>query len=296
MCADISHEIKHKKPKIMILFLILFFFCFQSACFGFNKVDQEQVKMIKAELIKQFPSQKAWLETQFEQERVAAAYATHWQRAMQILKDKNLSTQSLDLLMVAYKQEAVLELWGRNANDQPYQLLKSYPFCTNSGQLGPKRCEGDRQIPEGFYQISAFNPKSRFHLSLRVNYPNEADLKQACPNRPGSDIMVHGGCSSIGCIAITDDLIKEVYLLALHAHQQKSKLNLYIFPSRFDESFMQNQSKLADSLSTDWMSRESLIAFWHTLKIAKDQFEQKHFPILYHINSKGDYEILNEKK
>jgi murein L,D-transpeptidase YafK len=295
MYHEIIPSISYQLHKIILVF-IFFFTPFHHACFGFNEVDQAQVKMIKAELIKQFPTQKEWLEAQFAHERVAAAYATHWHRAMQLLTAKNLSPQNLDLLMVAYKQEAVLELWGRQGNDQPYQLLKSYPFCTNSGQLGPKRCEGDRQIPEGFYQISAFNPKSRFHLSLRVSYPNPSDLKHACPNKPGSDIMVHGGCSSIGCIAITDDLIKEVYLLALYAQTQKSKLNLYIFPSRFDEAFMQNQQVIAQSLSTDWISSEALIAFWQTLKTAHDQFSANHLPIIYRVNAKGDYEITQQKK
>ncbi|MDX2065405.1 MAG: L,D-transpeptidase family protein [Fimbriimonadaceae bacterium] len=129
----------------------------------------------------------------------------------------------------AFKRERELETWIGNA---PTKLvrLRTDTIAGLSGELGPKRREGDRQVPEGVYVVDRFNPKSRFHLSLGINYPNASDRVFADADRPGSDIFIHGGTASIGCLAMTDPVIESLYTLARGA---KSPVTVHLFPCRF---------------------------------------------------------------
>jgi murein L,D-transpeptidase YafK len=139
-----------------------------------------------------------------------------------------------EIYLRALKQERELEVWG-GAPGKPLTLIKTYPFCAASGDLGPKRRQGDLQVPEGFYEVSSFNPWSDFHLSMKVSYPNASDRVLSDADHPGGLIYLHGGCASIGCIAITDPAIEEVYLLANDSKVRP--IHFDIFPSRnSDES------------------------------------------------------------
>jgi murein L,D-transpeptidase YafK len=112
--------------------------------------------------------------------------------------------------------------------------VKDYPVLAASGVLGPKLREGDRQVPEGIYRVPALNPRSRFHLSIRLDYPNEFDLAQALRDgrsEPGSDIFIHGGAASIGCLAMGDEIIEELFLLARDTGL--AKLSVIIVPTDF---------------------------------------------------------------
>lgn len=171
-------------------------------------------------------------------ERVKAAYQEKEKYLSERLAQFNLSFQSGFYLFIrAYKQEQELEVWIKKIEGQYWQLLTIYPFSAFSGELGPKRKEGDRQIPEGFYYITHFNPQSKFHLSLRLNYPNEYDLIWADKEQPGSDIYIHGGEQTVGCIPITDDKIKELYILAWEAQKNgQPKIEVHIFPTRMTEN------------------------------------------------------------
>jgi hypothetical protein len=118
--------------------------------------------------------------------------------------------------LVGLKREKRLEVHGASA-DGGWKLLASYPILAASGGPGPKLREGDGQVPEGFYRISLLNPNSRFHVSLRVDYPSEEDREHGRRDgreRLGGDIMIHGGRVSVGCLAIGDPAIEEVFLLA----------------------------------------------------------------------------------
>ena len=119
----------------------------------------------------------------------------------------------------AFKSEKILELYVLDTTNK-YILFQTYPICAASGVLGAKRREGDTQVPEGVYHINRFNPKSDFHLSLGLDYPNASDLRFCDAAKPGGDIFIHGGCASIGCLAMTDDAIKEIYLLAQAAKEK----------------------------------------------------------------------------
>jgi murein L,D-transpeptidase YafK len=127
--------------------------------------------------------------------------------------------------LVAFKEEKLVEVWG--ADDKgPYKRLAVYPVLAASGVSGPKRQEGDRQVPEGFYRISALNPASQFHLSLRVNYPNAEDIahRTVPQGSMGGDIYVHGGAASIGCLALGDPAIEEVFCLVVRANPAERRI------------------------------------------------------------------------
>jgi L,D-transpeptidase catalytic domain len=121
------------------------------------------------------------------------------------------------LTLLAFKAEKRLELYASEDDENPRFVL-TYPILASSGTSGPKLREGDRQVPEGFYRIELLNPNSRYHLSLRVNYPNSEDIERARQDgRPlanlGGDIMIHGGAASAGCLAIGDPAIEELFCL-----------------------------------------------------------------------------------
>jgi hypothetical protein len=121
------------------------------------------------------------------------------------------------LTLVGLKQEQVLEVWVSRDSKAPMQWLKTYPIQAASGQLGPKLRQGDGQVPEGLYKIESLNPNSRFHLSLRVNYPNEFDREKGRADgraNLGSDIMIHGDAVSIGCLAMGDSAAEDLFVLA----------------------------------------------------------------------------------
>ena len=137
-----------------------------------------------------------------------------------------------EIFLRAMKREGELELWARNGTGEFFRLVQRLPILAASGGPGPKRREGDRQVPEGFYEVDRFNPLSDFHLSLGLNYPNASDRILGDPVSPGFDIFIHGGNVSIGCLALGDDGIEEIYLAALDSRVRPIRVQL--FPARMD--------------------------------------------------------------
>ena len=175
-------------------------------------------------------------------------------------------TRTSPILVRIYKKESELELWKQTASGR-YALLKSYPICRWSGQLGPKKTEGDRQVPEGFYSVgpSQLNPNSRYYLSFDVGYPNNYDRQF---NRAGGDIMVHGSCSSRGCFAMTDDEIAEIYAVAREAlGAGQGSFQIQSLPFRMTA---ENFAKVR---------RSPNLAFWQNLKEGTDNFEVTKQPV-----------------
>ncbi|HET9532720.1 MAG TPA: L,D-transpeptidase family protein, partial [Blastocatellia bacterium] len=149
-----------------------------------------------------------------------------------------------------------------------FQMVKQYAFCASSGGLGPKRRQGDGQIPEGFYHIDRFNPVSNFHLSLGINYPNRSDRILGGAGRMGGDIFIHGGCATIGCVPITDDGIKELYIVAVAARSYgQSAIPVHIFPTKLDSAGMKR-------LERKFNGEARLLDFWLNLKLGFDFFER----------------------
>ncbi|MDE0576733.1 MAG: murein L,D-transpeptidase [Opitutales bacterium] len=163
-----------------------------------------------------------------------------------------------------FKEERELEVWLRKG--KKYNLFRTYPIAAMSGQLGPKLLEGDRQAPEGFYYVSAsrMNPNSRFHLSMNLGYPNHYDRVHG---RTGSALMIHGGSASIGCFAMTDPKIEEIYAMSDAALRNgQTFFRVHCFPFRMSEA---NMKKYAQS---KWDS------FWANLKAGYDFFESSNLP------------------
>ncbi|MBV9077984.1 MAG: murein L,D-transpeptidase [Methylobacteriaceae bacterium] len=169
-------------------------------------------------------------------------------------------TKSDPILVRLYKKESELEIWKRGV-DGKYAVLKSYPICRWSGQLGPKRKEGDRQAPEGFYTVTPgqMNPNSAYYLSFDTGYPNAYDRAHG---GTGSQLMVHGSCSSRGCYAMTDEGIAEVYALAREAFSGGQRgFQLQAYPFRMT----------AENLAR--YRHDPNMTFWKNLKEGSDHFE-----------------------
>lgn len=198
-------------------------------------------------------------------DRVAEARIEKEEKLNSLLDAQGLSTDSLNLYIQAFKEEEELEVWGKNKGEKKYRLIVNYPFCTSSGELGPKRKEGDMQIPEGVYSIDRFNPKSNFHLSLGLNYPNQSDLIHSDQTAPGSDIFIHGGCSSVGCISITDDSIKELYLLAAMTRSIQNKVRVDIYPFRFFPKWQEKMDRAYKHHFGFWISLANIYSYFNTL-------------------------------
>ncbi len=171
-----------------------------------------------------------------------------------------------------FKEESLLEVWIRSGTE--YQHLKDYAICAYSGYLGPKLKEGDMQSPEGFYKVKKhqLNPNSKFHLSFNLGYPNKYDRAH---NRTGSFLMVHGNCISIGCYAMTDDKIEEIYALVENALQKGQKyVQVHAYPFRMSRETMALYS------DNEWYD------FWVNLKEGYDYFEAEKLPPLVKVENK----------
>ena len=163
-----------------------------------------------------------------------------------------------------FKEEKELELWIDDGKQ--FKHFKTWPICKYSGTLGPKLKEGDGQAPEGFYFVprSRMNPRSRLHLSFNLGYPNAYDRAR---KRTGSALMVHGNCVSIGCYAMTDARIEEIYSLCDAALQNGQRFfRVHCFPFRMTEANMKRHEK------SKWISE------WKNLKIGYDWFEKTKRP------------------
>ena len=163
-----------------------------------------------------------------------------------------------------FKKESILEVWIRSKTE--YKHLKDYPVCAYSGYLGPKLKEGDRQSPEGFYRVNKhhLNPNSKFHLSFNLGYPNAYDSSYG---RTGSFLMVHGNCVSIGCYAMTDEKIEEIYALVEKALENGQKyVDVHAYPFRMTEENM------------DLYEGNTWYDFWTNLKEGYDYFEAEKRP------------------
>jgi murein L,D-transpeptidase YafK len=175
---------------------------------------------------------------------------------------KNMDKDS-PILVRIFKEEAEMEIWKKNRLGE-FALLKTYPICRWSGDLGPKVKEGDRQAPEGFYTITPgqMNPNSNYYLAFNTGYPNAFDRAW---NRTGSELMVHGDCSSRGCYAMTDEQMREIYALARESFfgGQKS-FQLEAFPFRMTAM---NMAKHRNNPN---------FAFWKMIKEGYDHFEATH--------------------
>lgn len=199
---------------------------------------------------------------------------------------KGLEWPARFMFIRAFKHEKQLEVWVKNDFTEAFQLFKIYKVCATSGTFGPKRKEGDKQIPEGFYYINEFKPNSNYHLALGLNYPNASDVILSDQVKPGGDIYIHGNCVTIGCLPLTDSLIEQVYYLSTVVKEQgQDFIPVHIYPYRFD------YPKAVEQFQQRTKNRQELLRFISPLKDAYDFFEDTHQLPAVLITTKGDYLI-----
>lgn len=227
--------------------------------------------------------QLSFKENQLKQIRVKTAYDEKETTVKQYFTEKKITFEGFQLFLRALKKEQQLEVWVKARDKQEFVLLHTYDFCTTSGTLGPKRKEGDLQIPEGVYHINHFNPQSNFYLSLGLNYPNASDKILSHKTKPGGSIYIHGNCVTIGCIPITDDKIKELYVLAVEARNQgQEKIPVHVFPTRLNKGAV-------ELLVTEVNADEKVTDFWKNLELVYQDFESTRKLKTVKVNKSGAY-------
>jgi murein L,D-transpeptidase YafK len=228
------------------------------------------VAVIASELVASYPV--------LAMDREAQARALALPRLRSRFREAGLTYPPRSVFLRVYKFERILELWARNEDDSPFRLVHAYPILAASGRAGPKLREGDEQVPEGVYRVVFFNPQSLYYLSLRLNYPNSSDLVRADRQHPGSDIYIHGNSVSIGCVAIGDEGISEVYTAA---HDASDPIMVFLFPAKFTT---ENVAQLT-------AGQPEFTGFWQQLA-AIDQFisTRQRLPTI-RVTPQGDYEL-----
>lgn len=198
-----------------------------------------------------------------DSKRASGVRATLWPKLQAEMNDGGFDSKTRIYLRI-FKQTDEFEVWAKKGNK--YALFKRYDICYYSGGLGTKTKMGDGKSPEGFYTITAkqLNPVSNYHLAINIGYPNQLEKQKGYT---GDAIMVHGNCASIGCYAMTDTRIEEIYTLVYKALEAgQDKINLDIFPFRMNDYHM------------DFFSASPYLPFWKTMKPGYDIFEKKRVP------------------
>ncbi len=185
-------------------------------------------------------------------------------KIQQAMKAKGMN-KTAPVMARVFKEEGKLEIWKQKTNGR-YDLIASYDICKWSGKLGPKFTEGDRQAPEGFYTVrpSQMKPNSQYHLAFNIGYPNTYDRANG---RTGSNLMVHGACSSAGCYSMTDQQIEEIYAFGRDAFQGgQTEFQVQAFPFRMTAA---NMARYRNDPNYE---------FWKMLKVGYDHFELTKVP------------------
>lgn len=239
------------------------------------------------------PNKVLFAQTTFKDEqnryiRVRQARENREEQIDSLFKSINITYPPRGILIIAFKDERILELWTKQESLETYILVKRFDLTAFSGTLGPKRKRGDLQIPEGFYHITHFNPVSTFHLSLEINYPNESDRILGERGNLGDDIFIHGSMVTIGCMPIGDAAIEELYLICVDVKSQNnSVIPVYIFPSHMDNISMIRLKQVAGQDTT-------LFSFWENLKKGYDKFYTTNKKLEFRVAATGNYIFSNQ--
>lgn len=183
------------------------------------------------------------------------------------------------MLLRAFKKERTLELWASSGAAEPLTHVTTYTICGLSGELGPKRRRGDGMVPEGFYTLSEYSPASAFHLAMLVTYPNLSDRILGARD-PGDAIMIHGGCASIGCLAMSDERIQEIWVAATALRFAGGVVHVHIFPSR------DLRELVAEAAHPQHR------ALWENLADGLEAFERRRVVPSIRIDRRGRYHFL----
>ncbi len=243
--------------------------------------------LVSFALFSTLKAQMTFVEYQKSYPRVAAALRQKEDTLRRQFEVAGLQWPVKQMYIRSFKYDSQLEVWVRSNNNEAYKLFKTYKVCALAGSLGPKRMEGDYQVPEGFYYINEFNPKSSYHLSLGINYPNASDKVLSDSIHPGGDIYIHGSCLTVGCIPIQNSQIEELYILAAYAKAQgQDFIPVHIFPIRY------NNKKSFEYLAKTTKDDIELQRFAIRIKAVFDYFEEKKKLPLISVNKKGEYVVM----
>jgi murein L,D-transpeptidase YafK len=236
-----------------------------------------------------YPHLRAHIPDDFQKlsgvERVARARKARGEIIRRKFVEAGLPYPAREIFLRIFKHEAVLELWAREAAE-PFRLVTSWPILAASGRSGPKRREGDRQVPEGFYEIDRFNPESLYHLSLRLNYPNAADRILADRERPGGDIFIHGKNVTIGCAPIGDEAIEELFVAALDSRDRgQTRITVHVFPARMKGAEWKRFAAVETARDP------ALTGFWGQLQAGYDAFERGRLVPEITVAEDGSYHV-----
>ncbi len=222
----------------------------------------------------------------FEQEqkkygRVRQACQNKQVTVVQKLKENQIQPDQFTMTILAFKAENRLEIHAGNSGERQ-RKIKEFEICASSGKSGPKRFEGDWQVPEGFYHVDRFNPMSSYHLALGINYPNASDRILGNKKKPGGQIMIHGACVTIGCLPMTNEGIEEIYLYAIKARSNgQMRIPVYIFPAEPGTN-QYNQLK---------KQHPKLHSFWENLEEGFQQYQSQRKPLEFTVSKEGRYQF-----
>lgn len=208
--------------------------------------------------------------------RIAAAESAKLEAVKGLFAAAGAAFPPQALLLRGFKAERRLEVWAASSEKGPFVHVTTYEVCAASGDLGPKRYEGDGQVPEGFYTLDWYDPISKFHMGMLVSYPSLSD-RILGERKPGGEIMIHGKCASVGCLALTDERIQELWVITAAARNQGGRVRVHLFPSR------DMAGLLADR------SHEAHWSFWANLKEGLDYFKKNRSVPVIDTGADGRY-------
>lgn len=230
-------------------------------------------------------SPNSFREEQMNYTRVRQAYSEKLKTVDKTLAGHSISRDSLRIYLRAFKTEKKIELWAKNVSDSAFVLAREFSICELSGVVGPKRRYRDLQVPEGYYHLSGLNPYSKYFLSIEINYPNASDSIRGVHGHLGNEIFIHGACVSSGCLPITDDKIKELYVYCVEAYNSgQEEIALTIFPSHLDDAKF-------PGLLTRYARDKDKTRLWTELKQGYDLFNRTRVQPAAKVLPDGHYEV-----
>ncbi len=250
-------------------FLFILFFIFKG-----NVKAQDKI-------VPEFPD-RTFYNFQSAQSRVATALNRYDAKWKELFLQKGLTYPAKNIFIRVFKFDQQFEVWARNNANDTFTLVKEFKVCVQSGKVGPKRVENDRQVPEGFYFLDEYKYNSNYWLSMLVSYPNYSDLIKGDKEHPGGEIYVHGSCVTVGCLPMTDEGIEEIYALAMQARTNgQYNIPIHIFPTRYNKRGLNYLGQFT--------TNQELQKFWVNLKKGYDYFEsnRKILPVMY--DTQGNY-------
>ncbi len=232
------------------------------------------------------PGNFSFEESQKNFERVGDAYSRKEEYVKMKCRSKEIPEETFgNIFLRAFKKEQMMEIWVQKP-DGKYIKFNEFKIYAMSGTLGPKRQQGDCQVPEGYYYINDFNPFSNYHLSLGVNYPNESDMLLSSASRKGGDIYIHGGQASAGCLAMSNYYIEDIYICAVKAKTNgQQRIPVQIYP------FKPTQANLDYYCRFPQFSNN--VKLWKNLAVGYQMFEKANRLPEAYVGTDGYYQFID---